>query len=121
MPMLASTSGKRTDCSAISKIFLATATGALLHAPGTPQKISRKKLLSKFLDEFETLIGNTDLDNVITEWKRYTVTLNRHVRVVTSTDVSEGFAIDVDENGALELQLVDGSYKRVVYGDCFHN
>jgi len=49
------------------------------------------------------------------------VTLNRHVRIVTTHDVSEGVAMDVDENGALVLKLADGSLKRIIYGDCFHD
>ncbi len=85
------------------------------------REISRKQLLSKFLDEFENLLDNTALDNVIFEWKRYNVTLNRHVRIVTTHDVSEGVAMDVDENGALVLKLADGSLKRIIYGDCFHD
>ncbi len=84
------------------------------------KKISRKQLLSKFLDEFETCINNTVFDDIIPEWKKYTTTLNRRVKVVTSHDTSEGLAIDVDENGALILKLADGSIKKVVYGDCFH-
>ncbi len=84
------------------------------------QKISRKQLLSGFLNKFESYINNTNLDNVIPEWKKYTTTLNRRVKVVTSRDTSEGLAIDVDENGALILELADGSIKKVIYGDCFH-
>ncbi|MBC8199598.1 MAG: biotin--[acetyl-CoA-carboxylase] ligase [Desulfobacterales bacterium] len=84
------------------------------------KKISRKQLLSEFLDKFESYINNVNLDNVIPEWKKYTITLNRRVKVVTSHDISEGVAIDVDENGTLILELADGSIKKVIYGDCFH-
>ncbi len=84
------------------------------------RKISRKNFLSEFLDEFEKQIDNVDFDNVIPEWKKYTITLNQQVRIVTNHDVSEGLAVDVDENGALVLELSDGSTKRVIYGDCFH-
>lgn len=84
------------------------------------RKISRKNFLSEFLDEFEKQIDNVDFDNVIPEWKKYTITLNQHVRIVTNHDVSEGLAADVDENGALVLELSDGSTKRIIYGDCFH-
>jgi BirA family biotin operon repressor/biotin-[acetyl-CoA-carboxylase] ligase len=85
------------------------------------KEIPRKQLLSEFLDEFENRLNNASLDNVISEWKRYTVTLNRRVRIVTTRDVSEGLAMDVDENGALVLKLADGSFKKVIYGDCFHD
>jgi BirA family biotin operon repressor/biotin-[acetyl-CoA-carboxylase] ligase len=47
--------------------------------------------------------------------------LNRHVRIVTTHETWEGIAVDVDENGALVLKLSDGSLKRIIYGDCFHN
>jgi len=84
------------------------------------KKISRKQLLSEFLDKFESYIDNVSLDNVISEWKKYTTTLNRRVKIVTCHGISEGVAIDVDENGTLILELADGSIKKVIYGDCFH-
>jgi len=84
------------------------------------RQVSRKNVLARFLDEFENRMNRADLDTVVSEWKRYTSTLNRFVRVATDRGVSEGVAIDVDENGALILELADGSIKKVVYGDCFH-
>jgi BirA family biotin operon repressor/biotin-[acetyl-CoA-carboxylase] ligase len=48
------------------------------------------------------------------------VTLNRDVRVVTTHEVFEGKAIDVDDAGALVLKCADGSLKKILYGDCFH-
>jgi BirA family biotin operon repressor/biotin-[acetyl-CoA-carboxylase] ligase len=81
---------------------------------------SRIKLLSGFLDEFEDRLKNAEFENVISEWKRYTVTLQRQVRIVTRREVTEGLAVDVDENGALVLELSDGTKKIIVYGDCFH-
>ena len=85
------------------------------------REVLRKQLLSEFLDKFENRLNNATLDNVISEWKRYSATVNRHVRIVTTNDVSEGLAMDVDENGALILKLSDGSIKKIIYGDCFHD
>ena len=84
------------------------------------RKTSRIRLLSRFLDEFEDRLKNVDFENVISEWKQYTVTLHRQVRIVTRREVSEGLALDVDENGALIVKLADGSLKKILYGDCFH-
>ena len=84
------------------------------------RKISRKDLLSEFLDRFERRIHGIAHDDVIAEWKRYTMTLNRKVRIVTVNDELEGTAVDVDDSGALVLRQHDGSIRRVVYGDCFH-
>jgi BirA family biotin operon repressor/biotin-[acetyl-CoA-carboxylase] ligase len=83
------------------------------------RKVSRRKLLARFLDLFEDRINKAEFDDVISEWKKFTVTLNRHVRIVTHREISEGLAADVDENGALVLELADGTRKKIFYGDCF--
>jgi len=84
------------------------------------REISRVRLLARFLDEFEDRLKNAEFENVISEWKQYTVTLQRQVRIVTQREVTEGLAVDVDENGALIVKLADGSIKKIIYGDCFH-
>jgi len=86
----------------------------------TGREISKKMLLARFLAEFEECIKRADFENVISEWKRYTVTLNRRVKIVTHKEVSEGLAVDVEQDGALILELADGTRKKIVYGDCFH-
>ena len=65
-------------------------------------------------------MGTTAFEGILAEWKQFTVTLNRDVRVVTAHEVVEGKAIDVDDTGALILQCDDGSFKKILYGDCFH-
>jgi BirA family biotin operon repressor/biotin-[acetyl-CoA-carboxylase] ligase len=77
-------------------------------------------LLTRFLDEFEGRLKNAEFENVISEWKQYTGTLRRPVRIVTRQEVSEGLALDVDDNGALIIKLTDGTTKKIIYGDCFH-
>jgi len=79
----------------------------------------RKKLLAGFLDAFEKRLDPLSLDTVISEWKRYTVTLNQPVRVVTRRETTEGIAVDLDDTGALILRLPDGTQKKIVSGDCF--
>ncbi|CAB1056043.1 Biotin operon repressor / Biotin--protein ligase (EC (EC (EC (EC [Olavius sp. associated proteobacterium Delta 1] len=83
------------------------------------REISRKDLLTRFLEEFGHCMKNADFEDVISEWKKYTVTLGRHVRIVTQREESEGLAVDVDENGALVLELANGEQKKIIYGDCF--
>lgn len=83
------------------------------------QNVSRKALLSDFLDAFETRLLTIASDDIISEWKQFTVTLHKKVQIVTHKEVSEGLAIDVDQNGALLLAQEDGSVKSVLYGDCF--
>jgi BirA family biotin operon repressor/biotin-[acetyl-CoA-carboxylase] ligase len=84
------------------------------------REVSKKDILSRYLDAFEHRLRTTAFDRVIEEWKQYAVTLNREVRVVTTHEVFEGKAIDVDDSGALILKCADGSLKKILYGDCFH-
>ena len=83
------------------------------------REVSRKDLLARFLERFSDRIHNAALENVISEWKKYTVTLGRQVRIITQREESEGLAVDVDENGALVLELANGEPKKIIYGDCF--
>ena len=84
------------------------------------RKVSIKDIVARYLDAFEQRMQTTPYDRVIEEWKGYTVTLNREVRVVTTRDVFSGRAVDVDDNGALVLKCADGSVQKILYGDCFH-
>lgn len=84
------------------------------------RRVSRKEILSRYLDLFEAQMKAAAYDDVIDRWKQFTVTLNRHVRVVTNRDVYAGKAVDVDDTGALILKCSDGSLKTIRYGDCFH-
>ena len=86
----------------------------------TGREISKKMLLARFLDEFQKYLQKVEFENVISEWKKYTVTLNRQVKIVTHQEVSEGLAVDVEQDGALVLELADGTRKKIIYGDCFH-
>lgn len=85
------------------------------------REVSRKKILFDFLTRFDTRIRNTmAMENVIDDWKAYTITLGRKVKIVTSQGDYAGTALDVDSSGALILQLEDGILQTVLYGDCFH-
>lgn len=81
--------------------------------------VPRHSLLAEYLDQFEADIHNMDDIDVITEWKRYAIPFGRQVMVATTEEQFRGITEDVDGEGALLLRLVDGSLKRVLYGDCF--
>jgi BirA family biotin operon repressor/biotin-[acetyl-CoA-carboxylase] ligase len=50
--------------------------------------VSKKEILARFLDEFETRMTTADFKHVVSEWKNYTITLNRHVRIVTNQETT---------------------------------
>ena len=94
------------------------AATSLINLLGQP--VSRKAILAKFIEAFRRQMHQIPLDHVISQWKRYTSTLDRPVRIATYRDVTEGRAVDVDDDGALIVRLDDGTRQRVVYGDCFY-
>jgi len=84
------------------------------------RKISRKELLGAFLDNYHQRITAGNLETVVDDWKKYTVTLNRKVTIETPAETVSGTAMDVDSGGGLIVRLDSGEMKTVVYGDCFH-
>lgn len=82
--------------------------------------IHRRTLLINFLDRLAIKLTNSNLENAVHDWKQYTMTIGRQVKIVTTKGTTEGKAIDVDESGALILERQDGTVEKVIYGDCFH-
>lgn len=82
--------------------------------------LSRRELLTRFMDRFEVHMTSSRLKGVIDEWKELAVTLERPVSIQTIHETLNGIARDVDETGALMLEQADGTLTRVVHGDCFH-
>lgn len=83
-------------------------------------RVSRKQLLSAYLDALESAMDQPLDESVISAWKAHTVTLNRPVQVVTLKETFTGLAVDIDDTGALVLQTPQGAIMKVTYGDCFH-
>jgi BirA family biotin operon repressor/biotin-[acetyl-CoA-carboxylase] ligase len=84
------------------------------------REISRKKFLSALLMEIERLqplLMNADL---LQEWKKLSVTLNKDVRIAAPGEVIVGRAIDIDTTGALIIKERNGSLKKAMAGDCIH-
>ncbi len=86
----------------------------------TEKTVSRVRILEGFWDRLEQRLQNGDWSTVVTQWKTKTITLGRQVKVQTLNEQFEGRAIDVQENGGLVLETVDGRHLTIVYGDCFH-
>jgi len=84
------------------------------------REISRKEFLSVLLMEIErrqALLMEADL---LEEWKKLSVTLNKDVRIVATDEVIVGRAIDIDTTGALIIRKRNGSLKKALAGDCIH-
>jgi BirA family biotin operon repressor/biotin-[acetyl-CoA-carboxylase] ligase len=84
------------------------------------REISRKEFLSVLLVEIERqqpLLMKADL---LQEWKKISLTLNKDVRVIAPGEVIVGRSIDIDTTGALIVKEKNGSLKKVMAGDCNH-
>jgi len=84
------------------------------------RNVPRKEILDNFLNSFEKKIKEGNYEDIMLQWKENTLTLNREVKIVTTSGEFYGTAIDIDDNGSLLLKQPDGRIKTVLFGDCFH-
>jgi BirA family biotin operon repressor/biotin-[acetyl-CoA-carboxylase] ligase len=86
----------------------------------TGMKTSRVKLVQVFLKEFEKWYDislKQGFTPVLARWKEMAVSLNCPVRIQMSNSSWEGWAEDIDKDGALLLRLPGGELKRVISGE----
>jgi len=84
------------------------------------REVPRKEFLRALLAEIErrqALLMEADL---LEEWKKLSVTLNKNVRIVSLGEEVTGQATDIDATGALVVRSKDGSLRTVLVGDCIH-
>ena len=87
------------------------------------EDISRMILVQKFLDNFEKMydeFNRGNFQNILKEWRRYSKTIGSKVEVKTGTKFIRGEAVGVTREGALILELEDGSLKKIISGECRH-
>jgi BirA family biotin operon repressor/biotin-[acetyl-CoA-carboxylase] ligase len=83
-------------------------------------EISRKGFLGALIIEIERWQPVLMKADLLKEWKRLSVTLNKEVRVMSLGEELTGQAVDIDSTGALILKDRNGSLKTVLAGDCVH-
>jgi BirA family biotin operon repressor/biotin-[acetyl-CoA-carboxylase] ligase len=57
---------------------------------------------------------------IIDEWKMFSDTLGKNLRVKTMTETLQGTAVDVDQSGFLLLWTASGETKKILSGDCLY-
>jgi len=87
----------------------------------TGQKQSRAELAARFLEDFERVyerwLSECSLEPFMMEWNSASLLLGRRVDVRTASKVITGISMGIAENGALKLQLKDGTKRLVYAGD----
>ena len=100
---------------------LLLAASSLFIELGEP--VDRSKLLTKILAEVEYLyegLQQGDLAMIIEEWRHFSATLGRRVRILQQGELTEGIAVDVTEEGALLVRVEQDSLITVHAGDIEH-
>ncbi|MGC1402665.1 MAG: biotin--[acetyl-CoA-carboxylase] ligase, partial [Thermodesulfobacteriota bacterium] len=86
----------------------------------TGHKISRLKLLTRFLKQAETLYEKANNEGVgllREEWNRYSLVNNRRVTISNNQKTWTGVGQGIDDHGALILRLDNGQLEKFLAGD----
>jgi BirA family biotin operon repressor/biotin-[acetyl-CoA-carboxylase] ligase len=101
---------------------LADSAIALNHLAG--RDIDRERLLTAYLGclhaLYEPLIETGRADAVVAEWREVSATLGRSVRVDLGSEVIEGTAVNVTNDGRLEIVEGSGERRVLATGDVIH-
>ena len=83
-------------------------------------EFSRTLLLKNILEEIEKwyeLLKKGKYAGIYNEWKRHSIILGRHVKIISSEQSAEGIAESVGPDGALILVEKDGNRRKILRGD----
>ncbi|MDP4183496.1 MAG: biotin--[acetyl-CoA-carboxylase] ligase [Bacillota bacterium] len=81
---------------------------------------TRSDIIKELLFELENLyikINKGDLKEIIDEWKEYSVTLGKHVKVLYRSAEYSGIAEDIKEDGRLIVNCEDGIVREIFSGE----
>lgn len=95
-------------------------TATSLYIQNNEQKVPRSKLAASILEELEgyyLLYLSQGASPIIAEWKKYNITLDKKVTVTSVQRSLEGYTRDIDLNGALLVEIENGSLIRCFAGE----
>ena len=85
------------------------------------QKIlKRNELIAVILLKFEEIydkVKSGAFEDIISEWKKYSVTLGKEVNIIYKNEQYKGVAEDITKDGKLIVKCEDGSVKEVFSGE----
>jgi len=83
------------------------------------KEVLRVKLAQVFLQEFEKyyeILKRREFSSILKEWKLYSHTLGRKIRVDIGERIVTGEAVNINEEGALILKKEDGELIKIISG-----
>ena len=84
------------------------------------REVNIEALLHSLLEETERyyrMFKEGNFETVLTEWTRLAKFLGSYVYVTSLNEKVEGWAIGVDEQGALIVRLKDQTTRKIIAGD----
>ena len=82
--------------------------------------VAQDQLLRRLLKELEAyyvMLQLNQFEPILDEWQRLTTLFGAHVEVISCAETIHGVAVGVDQHGALEILLQNGSLKKIISGD----
>ncbi|MDP4093019.1 MAG: biotin--[acetyl-CoA-carboxylase] ligase [Bacillota bacterium] len=100
------------------------ATSLMLYSDKSGKKgqliLDRADLIKNILFEIEKIyskINNNSSKEILGDWKTYSVTLGSKVRIIIKGTEYEGTAVDIEQDGSLTVECIDGVRRRVLSGE----
>ena len=86
------------------------------------RKISENQLIKLFLEEFEEiseLFNHQDYEMILKEWRKRSYSIGRMVEVRKPYHKNyDAYVIGISREGALVVEKTDGSFEKVMSGEC---
>ncbi|MBC7111545.1 MULTISPECIES: biotin--[acetyl-CoA-carboxylase] ligase [Methanothermobacter] len=86
--------------------------------------IKSSELIARFLRNFEEAYNSFKegkMDEILTEWRKLSKTIGRRVEIRKQLgEIVHGDAVGINSEGALILELDDGTLRKVISGECIH-
>lgn len=87
------------------------------------REIQSAELIEKFLANFEDTYNkfkDGKFPEILKKWRRFSTTIGTYVEVHKKGQIVKGEAVGVNKDGALILELDDGSLRKVISGECLY-
>ena len=98
----------------------ATSLKMYLETLGMQKILKRSELIAAILLKFEEIYDKVkcgDFEYVISEWRKYSVTLGKEVSIIYKNQQFRGVAQDITKDGKLIVKCEDGTVKEVFSGE----
>lgn len=82
-------------------------------------------LIEKFLENFEDVYNSFkdgEIDEILSEWRKLSKTIGSRVEIRKQLgEIVYGEAVGINSEGALILELDDGTLRKIISGECIHH